>query len=241
LASGVGACPATLATSLLVNYFAHGRRFIAEPYFLAGTAVPDWLSVVDRRVRARAKLAAPLVADNDPQVAALARGIIQHHADDDWFHRSRAFAELSLTFSTSIRDRLPGDRGFRPGFLGHILVEILLDAVLIDEHPQELDAYYDAMHMLDPAAVGAAVNRMSTRTTDRLPTSIHLFRAERFLYDYRDNEKLLTRLNHVMRRVGLLPLPASMSEFLPEARQAVRQRASELLDGEQTLGRGESP
>ena len=33
-----------------MNYFAHGVRFLEDPYFLAGTAVPDWLSVVDRRV-----------------------------------------------------------------------------------------------------------------------------------------------------------------------------------------------
>ena len=28
-----------------VNYFAHGLRFLNRPHFLAGTAVPDWLSV----------------------------------------------------------------------------------------------------------------------------------------------------------------------------------------------------
>ena len=225
-----------LAENLFVNYFAHGRRFLADPYFLAGTAVPDWLSVADRRVRARARLAEPLVDDSDERVGAVARGVIQHHTDDDWFHRSRAFAELSMRFSVSIRDRLPGDRGFRPGFLGHILVEILLDAILIDDNPDDLDAYYEALYALDPIEIGAVVNRMSTRTTDRLPTLIHMFRAERFLYDYRDDEKLLTRLNHVMRRVRLRTLPNSMLEFLPEARQAVQQRASELLDGEQRPG-----
>jgi hypothetical protein len=230
-----------LVESLFVNYFAHGRRFLADPYFLAGTAVPDWLNVADRRVRARSRLAEPLADDSDGRISAVARGVIQHHNDDDWFHRSRAFAELSLQFSASIRDRLQGDRGFRPGFLGHILVEILLDAILIDDSPDDLDAYYDALHALDPSEVGAAVNRMSTRATDRLPTLIHMFRAERFLYDYQDDEKLLTRLNHVMRRVRLRALPTSMLEFLPEAREAVRRRASELLDGEQRPGRGETP
>ena len=40
-----------------MNYFAHGYAFLDDPYFLAGTAVPDWLSVIDRRMRARSKLA----------------------------------------------------------------------------------------------------------------------------------------------------------------------------------------
>ncbi len=224
-----------------MNYFAHGRHYIADPYFLAGTAVPDWLNVADRRVRARSRLAQPLVDDPDAQVASLARGIVRHHADDDWFHQTRAFAELSLQFSVAIRDRLSQDSGFRPSFLGHILVEILLDAALVEEDPDLLDAYYDATHALDSMQVAAAVNRMSTRPTDRLPALIHMFRAERFLYDYRDDGKLLTRLNHVMRRVRLPILPISFREFLPGARQAVRRRSSELLVGEQHKGQGESP
>ena len=76
-----------------MNYFAHGRRFTQEPYFLAGTAVPDWLNVVARRVKARSKHARVFVNNVDPRLAALARGIQQHHFDDGWFHETRAFAE----------------------------------------------------------------------------------------------------------------------------------------------------
>ena len=42
-----------------MNYFAHGWNYVDAPYVLAGTAVPDWLSVVDRRVRARARWRGP--------------------------------------------------------------------------------------------------------------------------------------------------------------------------------------
>ena len=58
-----------------MNYFAHGYRFVDSAYFLAGTAVPDWLSVADRKVRARSKGANQLLNDTDPRVAALAAGI----------------------------------------------------------------------------------------------------------------------------------------------------------------------
>src|SRR5438309_848636 len=65
-----------------MNYLAHGWRFTGEPYFLAGTAAPDWLSVIDRKTRLRSRTAAEFVADADPIVASIARGVIQHHADD---------------------------------------------------------------------------------------------------------------------------------------------------------------
>ncbi|MCH8922518.1 MAG: hypothetical protein IIA67_05150 [Planctomycetes bacterium] len=54
-----------------MNFFAHGRLFLDEPYFLAGTAVPDWLNVVNRRVRARRKASLALSEDSDPAVVAV--------------------------------------------------------------------------------------------------------------------------------------------------------------------------
>src|SRR5262245_57450005 len=125
-----------------MNYFAHGRAFVDDPYFLAGTAVPDWLNVVDRRVRVRSKHAAAHLDAADPRIARVAAGVLQHCQDDAWFHNTRAFAELSLSLCGMLRQRLPADEGFRPYFLGHILVEILLDAALIAEQPERLEAYY---------------------------------------------------------------------------------------------------
>ncbi len=215
-----------------MNYFTHGRHYLDDPYFVAGTAVPDWLSVVNRRVRARSKLAAPFATDRDPRVAAVARGIMQHHHDDAWFHQTRAFAELSLHFTKAVRDRLPKDDGFRPSFLGHILVELLLDASLIEDDPALLDRYYAVMDSLDPYVVNRTVNRMATRDTGMLAFFIPRFLEERLLYDYVEDAKLLFRLNNVMRRVRLPMLPETLAEFFPEARRLVRQRSAELLAGE---------
>lgn len=212
-----------------MNYFAHGRLFTDDAYFLAGTAVPDWLNVVARRVKVRSKHAQPFANDADPRMASLARGIERHHADDRWFHETRAFAELSWQFTALVRDRLPPDDGLRPSFLGHILVELLLDACLIAGRPEELDVYYQALHGVDAAWLEAAVGRMATGRPDRLAHFIPLFLNERFLWDYLDDGKLCYRLNQVLRRVGLPPLPATFVELLPDMRRSVNQRRGELL------------
>lgn len=224
-----------------MNYLTHGRRFLHAPYFLAGTAVPDWLGVVDRKVRVRSPRAAAWIDHADPAVAHVARGIMQHHADDRWFHETRAFAELNLTFAVRIRERLAPDDGFRPSFLGHILVEILLDDVLAAEQPGLLDAYYAACESLDPAAVERAVVLVAERPVEKLSMFIRRFCEERFLYDYADDAKLLTRLNAVMRRVGLPSLPVEFCDLLPEARRDVRQRRSELLAGESAAAESSGP
>ena len=133
-----------------MNYLAHGWPFLDDPYFLAGTAVPDWLSVADRQVRATANRRCHFGNDDDLRVAAVARGIVQHHEDDRWFHETRAFVELSLNFASTVRQRLKPDEGSRPWFLGHILVEILLDAALLESAPAHVDRYYAALSAVEP-------------------------------------------------------------------------------------------
>lgn len=212
-----------------MNYFAHALDFLDSPYLLAGVATPDWLGVIDRRVRVRSKHALPLVDDPDQRVADVARGIVRHHQDDAWFHESAAFHELSWQLTVITRDALPGDEGFRPSFLGHILVEILLDAELISQEPGRLKKYYQALDLLDGELVQQAVNRVAPRPCQALAALIPRFRREGFLWDYADDGKLWFRLNQVMRRVALPPLPEDFRRLLPEARRIVSSRATELL------------
>lgn len=212
-----------------MNYFAHGLAVIDDPYRLAGTTIPDCIRVSEGRLRIRRRHAAPWVADADPRLAALARGIVDHHDDDEWFHRTAAFAAASWELTRQIRDLLVGDEGFRPSFLGHILVEILLDDLLIADHPPRLEAYYQALASLDPHDLQATLNRLAPRPAERLAQLWPAFCRERFLSDYADDEKLLRRLNQIMRRVKLPELPAEFVQLLPGARRLVAEHRAGLL------------
>lgn len=215
-----------------MNYLAHARHLLHDPYLAAGVAIPDWLRVVDRTNRVRARNAAPWVDHPEPEVAAVARGIVQHHHDDAWFHETRAFVELSLEFSRQTRAVLGPDDSLRPSFVGHILVEILLDSNLAADDPTLLDRYYQSMSKVVPLRVEAAVNQMAIRPATGLAEWIPRFCAARFLYDYADDGKLLWRLNMVMNRVGLPELAPPFCSLLPAARRLVRERQAELLLGE---------
>ena len=211
-----------------MNYFAHGLPWIDDACFLAGTAVPDWLNVVDRKVRVRSRQAT-IHRRRRSRAGESCRGVVQHHRDDAWFHDTQAFAELSLQLCRDLRERFPTDDGFRPHFLGHILVELLLDAELIADDQAKLSQYYQVLDELDPARIADAVAQLAGRPIPDLRPFIGLFSAERFLWDYPDDAKLLFRLNQVMRRVGLPQLPADLVDFLPHARSMVSDRAGELL------------
>jgi hypothetical protein len=214
-----------------LNYFAHGIRFVDRPYFLAGTALPDWLGVIDRRVRLRAKHVQLFADGASGPEAELAAGVLQHLDDDGWFHKTPAFAVASAELTVLFRGALPADEGHRPAFLGHILTEMLLDSVLIDRKPDLLARYYDAFSELDAMIVESTVNRMARQPTDRLRAFIALFVEEEFLCDYGNPQRLLMRLNQIMCRVRLNPLPAHFETALVEARQIVERHAASLLPG----------
>ncbi len=218
-----------------MNYLTHAAEHLDRPYFVAGLAIPDWLSVVNRKTRTRSVAARPFTTDPDRRVRELAAGIIRHHDDDRWFHQTRTFVELNLQFAVEIRDRLPGDDGFRPSFLGHILIELLLDADLILEDRSRADRYYATLQQVSGTFVQEVVNRIAAVPTEHLSAFIPRFIAEGFLYDYADDRRLLTRLNQVMRRVGLPVLPDSLIPWLETARHRVSAARQRLLSSEPTV------
>jgi hypothetical protein len=214
-----------------MNYFAHALPFLDRPYFVAGTAVPDWLAAADRGARVRPRQAERLAEDPRPHVASVAQGVLQHIRDDRRFHQSRVFAELSLELTAAARQVLGAEAGFQSSFLGHLLVEVLLDAWLAAEDPARVEAYYAALACVDPLLVQQATNGMASRPTSRLAPMIAGFRRERILRDYLEDGRLLVRLSQVMHRVGMTPLPGRFRELLPKARRLVEDRQRELLEG----------
>jgi hypothetical protein len=213
-----------------MNYLAHGIRFLDRPYFMAGTAVPDWLSVVDRRVRMRTKRIGPLLpewpADSPEREVAL--GILQHLSDDDWFHTTLGFHDITGRMTVLFREALPGDT-FLNSFLGHVVTELLIDAELSERHPSHLETYYRSLQSIDPHVVERVVNASARESTALLAEFIPLFIAEGFLHDYRDSAKLLRRLNQVMKRVKLEPLPELTIEVLDAGRGLVATHLPSLL------------
>lgn len=214
-----------------MNYYAHGVRWIDRPWYAAGTAVPDWLSVVDRQVRVRSKGTRRYLETATGEPAELARGILQHLEDDDWFHRTPAFVIVSERLTRAFRAALPDDEGFRPHFLGHIVTEIVLDGVLIARDPDRLERYYTLFDEVNPALIEATVGEIAGKPATGLSWFVTAFRHERFLSDYGDARRLLRRLNQVMQRVKLEPLPDHVQAVLESAWPLVDAEVPRLLSG----------
>jgi hypothetical protein len=214
---------------LFLNYLAHAYLHLDRPYYAAGTALPDWMSVIDRKNRARRQFAEPIADDEDPEIAAFARGVMRHHDDDRWFHGCRAFVELSTEFAVELRQQLDPGLGHQAGFVGHISVELLLDSVLMERHEGLMEEYYQLLTNIDHNKLQAAANKICRKPVSHLVVLVPRFIQERFLADYFDDNLLLKRLNGVMKRVGLPRMPPHVSAWIATARSRVHAVADELL------------
>lgn len=215
--------------SCRLNYLAHAYKHLHTPYFAAGTALPDWMSVIDRKNRPRRQYAEPVTEHDDPHIAAFAQGCVQHHADDFWFHQNQSFVSLSTHFAVELRGLLDEGLGHQAGFVGHVAVELLLDSVLVERAPDLLDNYYGSLSSLDLELVQTAANTICRQPVTNLVDFLPRFIEARFLADYSDDELLLRNLNRVMKRIGLPRLPDSVAYWLAPARERVRVQANQLL------------
>jgi hypothetical protein len=215
-----------------MNYFAHAIRFLDRPTFAVSTGLPDMLSVLDRKMRLRARNIEPFIDESGSLTAEVAAGALQHLNDDRWFHTTTGFYETTGELSRLFREVLGTADGVRSPFLGHVVAELQLDGHLIERFPKHLDRYYDLVGEVDSDGIEESVNLMATKTSDRLSWLITRFYGEQFMRDYRSPGRLRFRLNQIMLRVGLEPLPDEVEHALAHSWDIVGERFSDLLPAE---------
>jgi hypothetical protein len=214
-----------------MNCLAHAFKYLDCPEFAAGTCLPDWLGMLKPRVRVRHKQIVCFLGQSDAigKRKRIAEGMLQHLSDDADFHGSLPFAHTCVSISNRLKADIGDGDGHRPAFVGHILTELLLDAWIEIRNPGTLDAYYRAMQSVSPADLQSTVNLISDLPTDRLESFMANYNAERFLFDYLDDNTMLRRLNRILLRVNLEPLPECALATIEHGRALVYGNAMELL------------
>ena len=214
----------------VVNYLAHSLPFVFDddpltPWRVAGTSLPDWLRVIDKQARLRPEVLAH-APTHDPRYLAMSVGARRHHDDDLRFHADANFDALSRAVAADIRLRFPGQRA---SALGHVLVEMLLDAVLLQQHPQLLIRFYQHVDALDDAVVAAYARETTKRPIALAEMFLRRFRSSRFLALYATDEGLCDCLRGVWRRAGIGDLPPDFVDVVSAARASIAPLAASVL------------
>ena len=221
-----------------MNCFAHSIPFFDQPYFAVGTCIPDWLTACDRKCRARKKKAAAWVDDADPILAAVAAGVVQHHEDDYWFHGSAIFTRINMELAIEYREQFGNTQSMRASLIGHIVIEMLLDAFLESKFPGSMEKMYGWIAELDADKVQDSINRFASKPTTELVGEIERFQSERYLFDYLKDAGVRYRMNKVLGRLKLELMPAESVAWLGEKREQVYRHAEKLLAEHKKIARG---
>lgn len=220
-----------------MNYLAHAIDVLDTPWVLAGTSLPDWLRVVDRRARLRPEpLRALPLASGSPD-AGVRDGVVRHHDDDARFHADPVFEELSHEAVRAIRPLSPDPR-LRASALGHILVEMLLDASVAEARPGVLERYYDALDEIDDELLASLARAWTRAPLAELPHLLGRFRRARFLFSYASDEGVVDALEGVCWRAGLAPPPPGIVDVVAALRPKVGCAAAALLGRSETKTSG---
>ncbi|MGE0191622.1 MAG: hypothetical protein AB7T63_06215 [Planctomycetota bacterium] len=194
-----------------MNFLAHGHRWLDRPDRLAGTALPDWLALLApaSRLRGRA-LGLPDREDRSARAEVL-RGVRIHHAEDRWFHQQPAFEALLREGTAALRAVHPqgaDERRFKPRFLAHVAIEVLLDAWLLEREPGLGAAWREALAHADLAALEATVAHHAPAPAPGLAARIAQLRTSAYAEGYGEADEIARRLARVAERVGVRTPPA---------------------------------
>ena len=214
-----------------MNYLCHARDCLDRPYELLGAILPDWLRILDRRARVRPWMLNGLVISAGDSPALVLRGLRRHFKDDAWFHATPAFSEVTGEIARMIRAVHPDrpERRMRASFYAHLLLEMLLDAWLMEDRPSASRDFAAAIGTLDPTAVADVAAAISPRKVEGIEQMVARFTDLRVIEGYHHDGEVVRRLDRMGRHVNQPDLPMSLVEQIGPARALVRRRGSELL------------
>jgi hypothetical protein len=160
--------------------------------------------------------------------ARVKAGALKHHDDDLRFHTNAAFQRLTDEAVHAIRALSPAPR-LRASALGHIIVEMLLDACVEEAHPGATSHYYAALDELDAEELATIATRFTGRALPTLPALLRRFARARFLFSYASDEGVVSALEGVCHRAGMPMPPEGTSGVAAGLRPHVRAAAAGWL------------
>lgn len=195
-----------------MNYLAHFYLDHAKPlpHFTAGVTLPDLARSFGSKYRVKA-FEIPPHAGCPHLLSEINKGVARHHEADHWFHTSAFFKQQFQLVKTHLYAARLQSIPKYTYFVAHVLLEMLIDRLLMKQHPQLCPDFYAALLQTDTQALTDYMNLwgMPPENTHQFVLHFERFCAAQYLFEYQHNEGLLYALERVyMRMVGFGFSPA---------------------------------
>jgi hypothetical protein len=211
-----------------VNYLSHYYfdRDEDNKYFNIGLILPDLARSHIAKLRINPY---KNITFTTKEIASMNDGCNKHFASDRKFHNWMTFVELTNKATDMIRES--GDKDInRDYFITHIMVEILLDKILLDQNPTLADDFYA---MIDSVEMDWILKfmRYAGLQDDELWKGQHKrFMKAAFLKSYTSVENVVAAVEGVCANLGMIELNDDQRNLLIEICEAIEPELARSID-----------
>lgn len=157
----------------------------------------------------------------------LFQGALKHVERDEHFHSHPFFDKMCKDIAALI-DQTEAKSIPKTWFLAHILLEMGIDRIIMEENIKELDTFYAELSSVTKNDIDRYFNHNNLAQTDVFYTKLSKFNESKWLYQYLEDEKLPISLNHVYFRIGLgdkwnSKTNSALVETLPEILNVIKK------------------
>ena len=211
-----------------MNYLSHYffDRDEDNKYFNIGLILPDLARSHIAKLRINPY---KNITFTTKEIASMNDGCNKHFASDRKFHNWMTFVDLTNKATDMIRES--GDKDInRDYFITHIMVEILLDKILLDQNPTLADDFYA---MIDSVEMDWILKfmRYAGLQDDELWKGQHKrFMKAAFLKSYTSVENVVAAVEGVCANLGMIELNDDQRNLLIEICEAIEPELARSID-----------
>jgi len=171
----------------------HAQREVSSPEFAFGLMLPDLVpgfTKVYNRILSKAQ--------NDSE---LHKGIQNHFKDDKLFHANASFEGLNHQLTHQLVESGLNRAELRLSVIAHLLVEMLFDRWLVEQHPDLPNRFYKNLEQLNVQSVHLYFDSMSlTHEKNLCLERRQWFLEHQFLYQLHNSEQMTMGVSRIYER-----------------------------------------
>ena len=170
--------------NFLTHYYCDRKK--GDPLYNLGLAIPDLMSMFKRGWKVNSRLSKYTLTGD---FLSISEGIGQHLQADAYFHQSEFFLKNTSRIKQLMLDNQLNYRGTHFLFLSHLLLEICIDRVIVNNFPKVVAEFYTDMSTIPQQIVNDFFGEIEVAIPEGFFIFYERFVRDKFLYNYEDIEK----------------------------------------------------
>lgn len=216
-----------------MNFLSHFflDRKVTHPHFIVGVCTPDLVSLYNREIRIKQL---PLMSHPSPDYLTFYQGVLRHFETDRIFHNCEFFHTQTAYISQFLKAEFT-DKGMkRAFFVAHVLLELMIDKVLIQQDANLVKDFYTHFETLGIPEIAHLTEAVVSKPTQQYSDFLGRFISHKYLFHYSEYEYIVYVLKRIVRRVNIeevnyMDSPEFLA-FLVSYEQALTPQIAGLYD-----------